>query len=170
MLIFFFCAQSSCACSQSCVIEPLTCSVWSCCAVSGGWIKVIILLYCETLVYDMIKLPVVRLIWYLYSALLSPSYFRNRVLETIITNSTFSSQVANLVGKKKEDPFPHFFTFPFSSGLVKIPLEDFEYPWDVQTIMFLLLHLLNTFQVLFKVKQLFKNTTQRSPWRLDSCE
>lgn len=36
--------------------------------------------------------------------------------------------------------------------------------------MFLLLELLNVFQVLFKVKQLFKNTTQRSVLRLDSDE
>lgn len=36
--------------------------------------------------------------------------------------------------------------------------------------MFLLLYLLNVFQVLFKVKQLFKNAIQRSVLRLDSQE
>ena len=39
--------------------------------ISGGWHRVIILLYFVTLVYDMIKLAAMRLIWNLYSALLS---------------------------------------------------------------------------------------------------
>lgn len=51
--------------------------------ISGGWFKVIILLYHVTLSYDKIKLPVVRVIWCLYSALLSSLYFGKHLLETI---------------------------------------------------------------------------------------
>lgn len=36
--------------------------------------------------------------------------------------------------------------------------------------MFLLLYVLNVFQVLFKIKQLFRNSTQRSALGLDSYE
>lgn len=56
------------------------------------------------------------------------------------------------------------FTFPFSK-IVTIALKNSEYPWDVQTSIFLLVCFLNMFLVLFKVKQLFKNTTQRSALR-----
>lgn len=80
------------------------------------------------------------------------------------------------MGNTREDTFPcsstfsFSFTFPFSSRLVKTALENFLYPQDVQTSVFLLicLLLLNMFQVVFK--QLFKNITQRSPPRLDSNE
>ncbi|KAK4810942.1 hypothetical protein QYF61_013350 [Mycteria americana] len=54
--------------------------------------------------------------------------------------------------------------------LTTIAFENFEYPLDVQTSMFLLLCLLNVCQALFQVKQLIKNTTQRSAPRLDSYE
>lgn len=59
--------------------------------------------------------------------------------------------------------------FPFSR-LIKTVLENSEYTQDAQTSMFLLLGLLNMFQVLFMVKQLLKNTTHRSVLRLDSDE
>lgn len=55
--------------------------------ISGGWIKVIIFVYCVTLAHDMIKLLVVTLIWCLYSALPSALQFRKYLLETI--NSFF---------------------------------------------------------------------------------
>lgn len=45
--------------------------------------------------------------------------------------------------------------FVFSS-LIKTVLEKSEYTQDVQTSMFQVLGLLNMFQVLFMVKQLFK--------------
>lgn len=48
---------------------------------SGGWVKVITLLYCVTLVYDMVKLLVVRLIWCLSSVLPSSLNFGNQLLE-----------------------------------------------------------------------------------------
>ena len=54
------------------------------------------------------------------------------------------------------------FTFPFFSRLITIVLENVEYPWDVQTSMLLLLGFLIVVQVLFRVIQLFKITTQRS--------
>lgn len=70
------------------------------------------------------------------------------------------------------DPPFLLFVFPFSLffRLITIALENIEYYWDVQTGMFLLicLILLNVLQILFK--HLFKNTTQRSIWRLDSCD
>lgn len=50
----------------------------------------------------------------------------------------------------------------FSSRLVTLALEIFEYSWDAQTNMNLLLYLLHVLLVLSKVKQLFKNTTLRS--------
>lgn len=78
------------------------------------------------------------------------------------------------MGETKNDTFPHSFTFPFPftstfpSKLVTIALENFEYPWEVEISMFLLLCLLTVFQDLFKVKQLFENTMQRPAPRLDS--
>ena len=65
------------------------------------------------------------------------------------------------------------FTFPSfcrAQDLATITLENSEYPWDVQTRMLLLQHVLNMFQAMFKIKQFVKNITQRSapPW--DSSE
>lgn len=74
------------------------------------------------------------------------------------------------MGERREDAFPHSFTFPFSSRPVTIALENFEYPWDVQASVLLLLCLLTVFQILFKVKQLFTNNTWRSAPRLDGSE
>lgn len=60
------------------------------------------------------------------------------------------------------------FIFPFSSRLLTTALENFEYIWDVETSMFVLLCVLSGFQVLCKNKQLFKNTTQWSALKPDS--
>ena len=121
---------------------------------SGSWVKVIILLYFVTLDYDMTKWLVMRLIWYLSSALPSSPYFRSHLSENINNYTLYLLSSENqFIGHTRS------FTFPFFSRLVTIALENFEYPWDVQTGMFLLLCLLNVFQVLFKVKKLFKNTT-----------
>ena len=111
-----------------------------------NWAKVITLLYFVTLAYDMIELLVVKLIWYLYSALLSPLYFGSHLSETINNYSfyLFSSE-SQAMGE-----IPPFI-FPFSSRQITKALENFEYPWDVQTSMFLLLCLLNMSQLLFKV-------------------
>ena len=129
----------------------------------GNWARVIMLLYFVTLAYDTIELLVVELIWYLYSALPSPPYFGSRLSETInnYTLYLFSSE-SQATGET------YFFSFPFSSRQITVALENFEYPWDVQTSMFLLLCLLNVFQVLSKVKQSFKNTFRKSAPRLNS--
>jgi len=71
------------------------------------------------------------------------------------------------MGKTGGDTFPHSFTPPPSFRLF---VTAFEYPWDVQASMLLLLCLLNGFQVLFRVKQLVKNIAQRSTLGLDSYE
>ena len=87
----------------------------------GVWIKVIILMYCVTLAYDRIKLLVVRLIWYLYSALPSSPYFGNHLSKTInnYTLYLFSSESQSM----GETPSS---TFPFSSSLVTVVFENFE--------------------------------------------
>jgi len=57
----------------------------------------------------------------------------------------------------------------FSFRLDTTSFENFEYPWDVQVSMLLLLCLLNVFQVFSRVtKFVAKNTTQRLASRLDS--
>ena len=61
-------------------------------------------------------------------------------------------------------------SFPFSSRLVTVSLENFEYLHDVQTSMLLLLCVMTVFQVMFKIKQLFKNIMQRSAPRCDISE
>lgn len=59
---------------------------------------------------------------------------------------------------------------PLPSRLITTNLENFEYIWDVETSMFVLLCVLSGFQVLFKNKQLFKNTTQWSALKPDSYQ
>ena len=66
--------------------------------------------------------------------------------------------------------------FPFSTRLITIVFENFEnfeYLWDVETSMVLLLGasmFLNVVQVLLTVKQLFRNISHRSAPRLDNYE
>lgn len=60
------------------------------------------------------------------------------------------------------------FIFRFSSRLITTALENFEYIWDVETSMFVLLCVLSGFQALCKNKQSFKNTTQWSALKPDS--
>ena len=84
MLIYLL-LELLCLFSELCYITPYLLCMFPVVLfiISGGWIKVIIFMYCVTVAYDMIKLLVVRLIWYLYSALLSSLYFGNHPLETI---------------------------------------------------------------------------------------
>lgn len=60
-----------------------------------------------------------------------------------------------------------FHTFPSTARLIKVVFKDFENcegPWDVdETSMILFPGMLNVFQVLFMVKLLFKNKTERIP-------
>jgi len=92
MLIYLL-SELLCLFSELCCVAPYLLYMFPAVLfiVSGGWINFIILLYCATLSYDTIKIPVVRLIWYLYSALPSSPYFRSHLSESInITLSTFS--------------------------------------------------------------------------------
>ena len=133
------------------------------------WIKVFALLYYVTLVYGTIKLLAVGLIWYLYAALPLSLYFESYLVETInnYTLYLFSSESQSM----GETPSS---TFPFSSSLVTVVFENFEnfeYPWNVETNLVVLLGtsmFLNVVQVLFRVKQLFKRITQRSAPKLQS--
>lgn len=55
----------------------------------------------------------------------------------------------------------HIFLFP--ARLMTIALENFEYPWDVETSMALWLGSTIVCQVLFRIKQLFAAT--QTPWQ-----
>lgn len=126
----------------------------------------------------MIKLLVMRRIWFLYSDC-PHLHTRSHLSETRDNLWLLREPICGW--NKVEEDVPHsftllssFFVFPFSlfSGLVTIDLENFENYWDVQSSMFLLvcLILLNVLYILGEVKHLWKNTTQRSTWRVDSCE
>jgi len=56
---------------------------------SGRWIGIIILLYCVILSYDMITLLVMRLLWYLYLALLSFLYLWCHLLDSIDNHTLY---------------------------------------------------------------------------------
>lgn len=59
-------------------------------------------------------------------------------------------------------------SFPAAQELVTTAPENFVYPWDVQTSVLPLLRVGNVFQVMFRIKQPFKNITKRSALRQDS--
>lgn len=81
----------------------------------GGWAEVIILMYFVTLTYDMIDLLVMKLVWCLYSALPSPLYFGNHLLEAI---NNYSFYLFSLESQPMEESSSHI--FPFSSRLISI--------------------------------------------------
>nr|XP_013053966.2 uncharacterized protein LOC106047159 [Anser cygnoides] len=117
----------------------------------------VLLLYCVTLAYDMIGALDLSLIWYLHSALLSPLYFRNHLLETNdYSFHLFSPETQPLEETRSS-------TFPSSFNPVTIALEYWA------TSMFLLL-CLSVFLFFDNAKQLFKNTIHRSAPRQDSYE
>ena len=135
------------------------------------WIKVFALLCYVTLVYGTIKLSVVGLIRYLYSALPFSPYLGSYLAETVNNDAVylFSSESQSM----GETPS---FTFPSSSRLMRVVFENFEnfeYLWNVETNMVLLLGtslFRNAVQVLLRVKELFKRITQRSAPKLQSYE
>ena len=161
--------------------------------ICGNRARVITLLLFVTLVYDMIEVQAMKLIGCLYSALLSPLYFGSCLWETI-NNCTFYLFSSGNQSMEDRSPYFgcylleninnctfYLFSsgsqpigetsshiFPFSARLITIALKEFvnfEYPWDVELSMVLLLGIslfLNVIQILSRVKQLFKNTTQRS--------
>jgi len=103
MLIYLL-SELSCLFSELCYLTPCLLYMFPVVLfiISGGWIKVIIFLYCVTLSYDVIKSLLVKPIWYLYSALPSPPYFGSHLLET--TNNyalyLFSLEI-HLVGRQR---------------------------------------------------------------------
>ncbi|KAM9591481.1 uncharacterized protein ACIBXB_006278 [Morphnus guianensis] len=102
-----------------------------------------------------------RLSWYLYEAVISFPYF-GHLLSDFIGNYTQS------MGKLGGDTSPRPFASLFSFRLITTAFGNFEYPWDAQASVLLVLCLLNMFQVLFRAtKRLFKSTTQRSAPKLD---
>jgi len=122
-----------------------------------------ILLYCTMSTYDMITSLCMRLGLYLLVALRSFPYLGSYVLE-FVNNQT------QPVGKTGGDTFPHSFAPPLSFRVVLMAFENFKYPWDAQASTLLLFCLLDGLQVLFRVKQVFKNIVQRPAPGLDSCE
>lgn len=95
----------------------------------------------------MIKLLILRLVWYLCSALQSSPYFGSHLPGTS-NNYTFYffSHEKQAMGQMSS------YIFPLSSRLITIAPDYFQYPWEVETNVFLLLCLLNAFQVLLRVK------------------
>ncbi|XP_049649800.1 uncharacterized protein LOC126035331 [Accipiter gentilis] len=72
------------------------------------------------------------------------------------------------MGKSGGDTSPCPFTSLSSFRLFTTAFDNFEYPWDAQASVLLVLCLLNIFQVLYRAtKSLFKRTTQRSAPKLD---
>ena len=100
-------------------------------------VKVIGLLYCVILIYVMIRLLVVRLIWYLFSTLTPSLYLVNHLLEKIDSYALPFLLSEAIYGQKKKGGIT--FSFPFSFRLIGIALENFEYLFDVQTGIFPLL-------------------------------
>ena len=113
---------------------------------SGKSTRMMILLYCMILTYDMITSLCMKLGLYLHAALRSFPYLGSYILE-FVSNQTHS------VGKTEGDTFPHSFAPPLSLRLVLTAFENFEYPWDAQSRGFLLLCFLNGFQLLFRLNK-----------------
>lgn len=79
------------------------------------------------------------------------------ILSCLYVALSYFSNITQSTGKAGEEIFSAF--------------ESFEYPWDVQAKMLLLLCLLNVFRIFYRVThRFFKNTTQRSALRLESYE
>jgi len=131
--------------------------------ITGKRIRIMILLYCTILTYDMITSLCMKLGLYLHAALWSFPYLGSYVLE-FVNNQTQS------VGKTEEDTSPTLSPPPLSLRLVLTAFENFEYPWDAQASTLLFFCLLNGFWVLFRVKQAVKNIMQRPVLGLDSSE
>lgn len=98
----------------------------------------------------------------MYTQHCSPLFFETHLLGGT-NNHTFclSSSERQLMEEKS------FHTFPSTARLIKVVFKDFENcegPWDVdETSMILFPGMLNVFHVLFMVKLLFKNKTERIP-------
>jgi len=93
--------------------------------ITGKRIKMMILLYCTILTYDMITSLSMKLVLYLHAALWSFPYLGSYVLD-FVNNQT------QPVGKTEGDTFPHSFAPALSLRLVLTAFENFQYPWDAQ--------------------------------------
>lgn len=107
------------------------CSLLCCLSPVGSGMR---LSHCWLCNPDRMELLVVELIWWLYSLFPSPPDFGSHLLG-IINSYTFY-----LFPSETQS-----FILPFSSRLPTRAPENSEYPWDVQTIMFPWLELLNAF-------------------------
>jgi len=112
---------------------------------SGKRISITILLYCKISTYDMITSLGMNLGLYLHAALRSFPCLRCYLSE-------FINKRNHSMGKTGGDAFTQSFTPLLPFRLVITAFENFEYPWDAQASILLLLCLLNSCQVLFRVK------------------
>jgi len=131
--------------------------------IAGKKIRIMILLYCIIMTYDVIPSLGMKIGLYLHAALQSLSYIRHYRSE-FINNRTHST------GKTRGDAFTRSFNPLISFRLVVKAFENFKYPWDSQASTLLLFCLLNGFQVLFRGKELIKIITQGFAPRLDSYQ
>jgi len=95
----------------------------------------------------------------------------------MISNYTlgFFSSGSLALEEIREDTFQQSLSLPFTSPsfprareLVTTAPENSDYLWDVQTSVLPLLHAIYVFQVMFQLKQLFKNMIERSAPMRDS--
>ena len=157
---------------------PCLLLVFPCCTVSQLWglIRDFILLCCFAMAYITIKLSADKLKYCVHSAL-QPSLGFGSHIADMFSNYTlgFVSSGRSAMEETREDTFHQSLilpstspSFPRAQELVTTAPEKFVYPWDVQTNVLPLLHAIYVFQVMFKVKQLFKNMIERSAPRQDS--
>ena len=112
----------------------------------------------------------------MHSALQPSLGFRSHIVD-MISNYTlgFVSSGCPAMEETREDTFQQSLSLPFISPsfprareLVTTAPENSDYTWDVQTSVLPLLHLGTVFQVMFQIKQPFKNITERLAPRRDS--
>ena len=125
--------------------------------------------------YITIKLSADKLKYCVHSAL-QPSLGFGSHIADMFSNYTlgFVSSGRSAMEETREDTFHQSLILPFTSPSfpraqeqVTTAPENFVYPWDVQTNVLPLLHAIYVFQVMFQVKQLFKNMIVRSAPRRD---
>jgi len=126
---------------------------------TGKMTRIIILLYYVISTYNTMISLAINLRVYFYEVLLSRSYLGHYLSE-------FINNYIQFMRKMGGGNFHHSFTSPF---FFRLDTTAFENLWDVQASMLLLLCILDVFQVLFRVKQLFQNIIQRFAPSLDIC-
>ena len=158
--------------------SSLLAACFPCCTVCQLWglIRDFILLCCFAMAYITIKLSADKLKYCVHSAL-QPSLGFGSHIADMISNYTlgFVSSGCPAMEETREDTFQQSLSLPFISPsfprareLVTTAPENSDYPWDVQTSVLPLLRVGNVFQVMFQIKQLFKNMIERSAPRQDS--